>query len=425
MADTRAKNVNLQQFFTDVLKGLGVPVSQNNLIKLAAVARMEGRHGDYNPFNYIVGPGTKLNSAGVRNYPDYATGVAQTVKLLSQNNTRAMRANLAADGAYSGWLQTTSRFYNSWGGPNLNISQGNATSYLSSMLEGSSGPAASAAATNTGPQMNATQERTAFDTYLRTLPVEQQAQVINTIKNARAVGDLGTYKSTAPTEVKRYIDFLGSLDTGGSQSEQNMLVAPDPVASKEMTNLLQTLGVSYPNAPNATPALLAFLKGIGLNLSTAEDVKNRALERIGAATSDAMADIDRTAGRNKKNITADLIRRNILSSGESTTRYSRHAEDVANQQGDVQRTAAESTENTNNLYRQAQDLARQQALDRVLNAEQEQAAARGTSAAQEDAYRRQQQASDAAWKQQQEAQNAAIKAQEEAMKKYAAQGVSP
>jgi hypothetical protein len=183
-----------------------------------------------------------------------------------------------------------------------------------------------------------------------------------------------------------------------------------------MTDLLNTFGVSYPNAPNPTPALLAFLKGIGLNLSTAEDVKRRALERIGASTSDAMADIDRTAGRAKQNITGDLVRRGVLSSGESNTRYARHGEDVANQQSDVQRTSTQATENVDSAYTQARDLARQQALDRIIGAEQTQATDRAQSAAQVDATRAQQQAADDAWQRQKAAQDASVKAQEDALR---------
>jgi hypothetical protein len=187
-----------------------------------------------------------------------------------------------------------------------------------------------------------------------------------------------------------------------------------------MTDLLNTFGVSYPNAPNPTPALLAFLKGIGLNLSTAEDVKRRALERIGASTSDAMADIDRTAGRAKENITGDLVRRGILSSGESNTRYAKHGEDVANSRSDVQRTAANTSEQVEAAYTSARDLARQQALDRIIGAEQTQASERAQSAAQVDATRAQQQASDDAWRRQQEAQEASVKAQEAALRQSTA-----
>ena len=289
----------------------------------------------------------------------------------------------------------------------------------------SSAASSTAAATEErAPAMNATEERAAFDAYLKTLTPDQQTQTINALKQPRDLAGVSAYMSTAPPEVQRYITFLSTLDNPGQNAEKNMLAAPDIQGSAEMSNLLQTLGVSYPNAPNPTPALLAFLRGVGLNMSTAEDVRNRAIERIGAATSDAMADIDRTAGRTKQNITADLIRRNILSSGESNTRYARQAEDVAAQKSDVTRTQANSSEDVQNTYEQAKNLAQQQALDRVISAEQDQATTRANAAATEDAYRRQQDAADKAWQQQQAAQQTQNQRSIEAIQAAAAQGVA-
>jgi hypothetical protein len=132
--------VTLQQFFSAVLKGLGAPVTQNNLTKLAAVARQEGGGGSFNPFNYVVGPGTNFNSVGVKNYPDVQTGIAQTIKLLSQKNTGMMRANLMADDpTYNNWLTNVSNFYKSWGGGAIKISQPNAAAYLGRTVQGATG----------------------------------------------------------------------------------------------------------------------------------------------------------------------------------------------------------------------------------------------------------------------------------------------
>jgi hypothetical protein len=154
----------------------------------------------------------------------------------------------------------------------------------------------------------------------------------------------------------------------------------DPV-----NDLLSTFGVSYPNAPQPTPALLAFLTGIGANLQTAAEIQRRAVERIGAATSDAMIDIDRSAGRTKQNVTADLVRRGVLSSGEANTRYARAAEDVGVKQRDVQRASTTGQSDAAMAYRQSQDIARQQALDRVIQTEQDQQTAAATAQAQVDA----------------------------------------
>ena len=286
------------------------------------------------------------------------------------------------------------------------------------------GAAAQAAPTQEGPKLVPQQERDEFNKYLKSLPVDQQTQLIADLKKDRTLGETGAYMASAPPEVSRYINYLGTLDAAGQYGEKSLLAAPDPAGSAKMTDLLKTLGVSYPNAPNPTPALLAFLGGIGLNMSTAEDVKRRAIERIGASTSDAMADIDRTAGRTKQNITADLVRRNVLSSGESNTRYARQAEDVGKAQSDVQKSSAAATDAADTAYTQARDLARQQALDRIIGAEQTQATQTATSAANVDATNAASQAADSAAAQQKAANDAALKAQQDEIARAAAQGVA-
>jgi hypothetical protein len=453
MAATRQRGVSgvtMTQFFTAVLRGLNVPVTQNNLTKLASVARLEGHGGDYNPFNYILGPGTNFNSVGVKNYPDVNTGIAQTIKLLSQKNTTAMRNSLAADDSYANFTNAATRFYQSWGGPAVKTTSNNAASFLSAIVDGPAVPAATKASLGSGGGVSAapaatgaaSQSEQDFKKWLGTLETGKQEGVINDLHAERDLGQLGTYMSTAPPEVVSYINYLSTLGSNEEMAaaKARLAVQPttaaatpaaspgaapaaDPAASKELTDLLSTFGVSYPNAPQPTPALLAFLRGVGLNVSTAEDVKRRAIERIGAATSDAMVDIDRTAGRTKQNITADLQRRGVLSSGESNTRYARQDEDVAASKSDVQRGAAQASETAEDAYRGATDLARQQALDRVIGAEQDQFNRTATSQAQSEAYKRQQEAEDLAWQRQKASQDESIKRQEELMKQYASQGV--
>jgi hypothetical protein len=435
--------VTMSQFFTAVLRGLGAPVTQNNLTKLASVARLEGHGGDYNPFNYILGPGTNFNSVGVKNYPDVNTGIAQTIKLLSQGNTKAMRASLQADDAYSNFTNAATRFYQSWGGPAVRTTPNNAATFLNAIVDGPQVPAAMRAslggASSAPPDWTAikqwqNEQEGTFNNWLGTQTAEKQQAVIGELKTQRDLSQLGQYMSSAPPQVVNYINYLSQLPAGAANEANSRLAvqqagasagaAPvDPAASKELTDLLSTFGVSYPNAPQPTPALLAFLRGVGLNMSTAEDVKRRAIERIGAATTDAMSDIDRTAGRNKQNITADLQRRGVLSSGESNTRYARQAEDVAAGKSDIQRSAATASEAAEDAYRGAGDLARQQALDRVINAEQDQFNRTASSAAQEESYKRQQEAEDTAWARQKQSQDESIARQEELMKQYATQGV--
>jgi|GEM_PF-5902545 len=75
-----------------------------------------GGGGEYNPYNYTSGPGTDYNSVGVKNYPDYQTGIQETVVFFQQSNMKAFLAALE-----SGDVQATASaldaFYGSWGGP--------------------------------------------------------------------------------------------------------------------------------------------------------------------------------------------------------------------------------------------------------------------------------------------------------------------
>jgi hypothetical protein len=537
--------VTLTQFFTAVLRGMGAPVTANNLAKLGAVAATEGHGGSYNPFNYVAAANgsTKFNSAGVQNYPDLQTGINQTIKLLTTNRSagvKAATANLMSDGAYNGFTSAFSNFYHSWGGPSITTTSQSATAKLNGILDGppvqnpasvfmhysAPGAAGNAIAQSGGgfggtappsanpqqtfnnylstlpsaqankivadlkqsrtlsqlgaymktaspevnaylkylstittgkapaaaqqaqqaaiaqsapvaftpiaynytppapaaPAMNAQPERDAFNAYLKTLPPDKQQQVIADLNANRDLPSLGAYMSTAPPEVNRYIHFLATLDPAGQNAEKNMLSAPDPQQWAQTTDLLKKLGVNYNGNVAPTPALLAFLNGLGLNLQTAADAKTAALNRISTATQDSMADIDRTAGRTKQNITADLIRRNILTSGESNTRYARQGEDVAKAQSDVTNAGTTAKANTDDAYTSAASSVRQQALDRILGVEQDQSTAKATAAANEDSYRRQQAAAEAANAASMAAQQAATKAQIDATNQYASQG---
>ena len=223
----------------------------------------------------------------------------------------------------------------------------------------------------------------------------------------------------APSNWNQTWNAAAATETASSPT--NPTAAPvDPAARNEMTSLLGTLGVSYSNAPSPTPALLAFLRGVGLNLSTAEDVKARAIERIGASTADAMADIDRAAGRTKQNVTADLARRDVLSSGEANKRYARHAEDVAEAQSDVQRQSAAASEAADAAYKQARDLARQQALERTVQAEQQQSDQAAMSSAEQDRFLREQQAADVQFEREMAAREQATRDTEALLAKYGA-----
>jgi hypothetical protein len=126
---------SLEAFYTQVLQALGAPITRNNLQKLAMVAKGEGNTSDFNPFNSMGGDfPNKHNRQGVENYPDWPTGVQYTTKLLNQDNTSAMRANLMSDASFSAWKSAVNNFY-TWGDL-PNISQGSADSFLSTPVHG-------------------------------------------------------------------------------------------------------------------------------------------------------------------------------------------------------------------------------------------------------------------------------------------------
>lgn len=254
-----------------------------------------------------------------------------------------------------------------------------------------------------------------FNAWLKTQPADKQQAIIQGIQANPDLAGIANLEQTYGQGVTDYYNYLAQLphDTavasvgriGAAPAQGATAAPPDPGASQQLTDLLSKFDVKYPNAPQPTPALLAFLTGLGLSTSTAEDVKNRAVQRIQNATSDANADIDRTAGRTKQNVTADLVRRGVLQSGEATTRYSRQAEDVATQKSSVERTAAESTASASDAYEQARASARQQALDRVIGAEQDQTTQAALAKQQAEGLQQQSAAADLAWQREQLARN--------------------
>lgn len=212
---------------------------------------------------------------------------------------------------------------------------------------------------------------------------------------------------------------------GGGHAPAPAAPAPPPTPSDTLSALLADFGISYPNAPAPTPALLAFVRGLGMNLQQSADVRRQGLGQVSSRTLAAHEDIARSAARGKQNITADLIRRGVLRSGEAGTRYGRQAEDVANKRADVERGRTEATQAIENAYEQARGTYRQQALERVLSSEEEQTTREAASKAQEESWRRQEEASQKAYQQQQAANEEYLRRMEELYKTYGAGGTVP
>lgn len=223
----------------------------------------------------------------------------------------------------------------------------------------------------------------------------------------------------------------GQIKNGGSTNPMTQPAPATPAAgppkaqtSPELTDLLKKIGVDYNNAPAPTPALLAFLRGLDKNMSTYEDTKNTNLRLIGNRNATATDDINRTADRNKINVTADLVRRGVLQSGEATGRYARGDEDKAAKITTLGNTTAEGSAAADTAYQTSVDSMRQQALEKVMETEMQQTAAAGQSAAQTEALRAQREASETAY-QRQQAADAAYRKWYEDQIKNGAPAVSP
>ncbi len=135
-----------------------------------------------------------------------------------------------------------------------------------------------------------------------------------------------------------------------------------------------------------TPALLAYLRGVGMTLSTAED------RRAGARNS-AELDYQRNAGdterrfdQSKKNLTTGLVSRGILQSGEAGTRYAENDQERGRAMNDVGMSRSNRLTAIDQAYNDVADQLRQGTTERMLSTEQEEANRRAV----EDAQKRQQ-----------------------------------
>jgi hypothetical protein len=79
-----------------ILKGIGAPVTLNNLRTLVGWEKAEGGSASFNPFNTTLPePGaSSYNSVGVRNYTSEAQGIAATVSTLRGSAYSAVVADL-------------------------------------------------------------------------------------------------------------------------------------------------------------------------------------------------------------------------------------------------------------------------------------------------------------------------------------------
>lgn len=110
-------------FFEEVLKQIGAPVTNNNLAILSTWAKYEGGKAAYNSLNTTkkAANTTDYNSAGVKNYPDQATGAKATADTLKLRYYVPIREALVNNKAFSYWYGNKDiiQALKTWGTVNL------------------------------------------------------------------------------------------------------------------------------------------------------------------------------------------------------------------------------------------------------------------------------------------------------------------
>lgn len=147
----------------------------------------------------------------------------------------------------------------------------------------------------------------------------------------------------------------------------------DPAAQKGLTDMLSRFGIDYPNAPRATPQLLAFMRGLGMSYDNLEDVQRNTISRVQGRSSDSMDAIERSNQLTNQAITGKVQSDNVLSSGSANTRYSDQVKNVLLQKSDVARTEAEGISEAADVLASGQDRLRLEANERIIDEEQRQA----------------------------------------------------
>ena len=191
-----------------------------------------------------------------------------------------------------------------------------------------------------------------------------------------------------------------SVATTSSTEPRDTGPAPVTPEQQALTSMLERYGINYDNAPEATPALLAFMRGMGMSLDTAEDTRRQNDLCIRQPANMSREDLARQDERTRESITTDVQRRGVLSSGETNTRFARQAEDRAAREARIAQTSAEGLERNEQGYNTLRDQLGQQALEKTLGVETSQAVQSASARAQEEAIRARQRESDLAWERQ-------------------------
>src|SRR5215471_10301468 len=196
------------------------------------------------------------------------------------------------------------------------------------------------------------------------------------------------------------------------------MAVPAPTA---ISPYLSQFGISgVDNAmPTATPAILAFLRGMGMSWDQLGEQRTNQLNTVAAQSQQARQALDTQAQAQQRNLTADTVLRGQMASGLAGQRSADLANAIGKQYGTIDANDAQQRAGIELGYAQGQDQLRQNALERLLNERQGQDVQKATLAEQQrqnqqmtDLYNQQHADAQAQLAQQQRDSAAAIAAQQ-------------
>jgi hypothetical protein len=178
----------------------------------------------------------------------------------------------------------------------------------------------------------------------------------------------------------------------------------NPEQQAALTTLLQGFGIDYPEGPRATPQLLMFMRGLGMNVDESDAQFDEVRAEIQRRAADKQGDLALSDQRRRRSIGIDAQRRGALSSGALNSAFGRQAEDYARAQADLQRGSADSIAAAARARDVYQGGLRQQGLETVLNTETQQDVYDASQQAQVEAARAAQEEADLAYARTREAE---------------------
>lgn len=148
------------------------------------------------------------------------------------------------------------------------------------------------------------------------------------------------------------------------------------------TSVLQKLRLDAQNRPFYTPALMAYLRGVGLSLSQAEDTRAQNRGEAQRSYQQRNDTIERDYAQGRRTLAGRLQARGILRSGESNQRFNEQDQARARASNTNETDRANRLSAIDNAYNRVEDTLRQQTTEQLLQAEQADADRRAQEAAQ-------------------------------------------